>query len=248
MTEPNSSASEDNGLPDDVRRSPVRPPLPDEPQPVPEPTEPSPDETFPENPLDPKAAMNTLRHKMELVADEFAQGKINRAQFHAVYKRYSEQRAIIERLIERNPSSEAWRQVIGVRGQTGFLRHHFAAQTQYFLVYRNDEIQPLLIGGKQKPLEAVILPVIKYVWSLPDRPKLGLGRKPIGETNWLILAVGDHATTAVMFANEPSAAQAQLVRDLHADFERANQAALTRGWLVADRMVFPQRSLIDSDQ
>ena len=191
--------------------------------------------------------MNALRHKMELIADEFAQGKINRAQFNAVYKRYSEQRTIIERLIARNPASEAWRQVISVRGQTGFLRHHFAAQPQYFLVYRNHQLQPLLVGGKQKPYEAAILPVIKYVWSLPNRPKLGLGRKPVGETNWLILAVGEYATTAAMFANEPSIAQAQLVRDLHADFERANQAALVRGWLVSDRMVFPQRALVESE-
>ncbi len=247
MTEPKSSPSQDHGLPNDVRRSPVRPPQPEQPQSAVEPTEPQPDETFPENPLDPKAAMNALRRKMELIADEFAQGKVNRAQFNALYKRYSEQRTIIERLIERNPTSDAWRQVIGVRGQTGFLRHHFAAQPQYFLVYRNDQLQPLLIGGKQKPYEAAILPVIKYVWSLPNRPKLGLGRKPIGDTNWLILAVGDHATTAVMFANEPSISQAQLVRDLHADFERANQAALARGWLVPERMVFPQRALADSE-
>ncbi len=248
MTDPNNSPAEDNALPDDVRRSPVRPPQPDAPQVASEPTPPEPDETFPESPLDPKAALSALRHKMELIADEFAQGKINRAQFNAVYKRYSEQRTIIERLIERNPSSEAWRQVIGVRGQTGFLRHHFAAQTQYFLVYRNDELQPLLVGGRQKPHEAAILPVIKHIWSLPNRPKLGLGRKPVGETNWLILAVGAHATTVVMFANEPSIAQAQLVRDLHADFERANQAALARGWLAPERMVFPQRALTEHNQ
>ena len=102
------------------------------------------------DPTNPNAALNTLRSKMELVADEFAQGKINRAQFNAIYKRYSEQRTIIERLIERNPDSEAWKQVIGVKGQTGFLRNHFEAQPLYFVVYRHNTYEPIIGGWQAK--------------------------------------------------------------------------------------------------
>lgn len=191
--------------------------------------------------------MNALRQKMEVVADEFAHGKINRAQFNAVYKRYSEQRAIIERLVERNPDSDAWKQVIGVKGQTGFLRHHFEAQPAYFAVYHRSSPQPIMTGGKQPPENALITPLLKGVWLMKDRPKQALGRKPIGDARWLLLAVGDYAATAVMFSLEPSNAQARLVRDLHADFERANQAALARGWIVPERMVFPQRALLEGD-
>jgi hypothetical protein len=190
--------------------------------------------------------MNTLRRKMEVIADEFAQGKINRAQFNAMYKRYSEQRTIIERLIERNPDSDAWKQVIGVQGQTGFLRSHYAAQPLYYVVYQHNKFEPIMAGGKQKPNEALIEPVVKHVWSLPSRPKNGLGRKPVGEMHWLILAVGDYTATVVMFSLEPAIAQARLVRDLHADFERANRAALARGWIVPERMVFPQRALTET--
>ncbi len=194
----------------------------------------------------PAQALSTLRRKMEAVADEFSQGKINRAQFNALYKRYSEQRAIIERLIARNPGSSAWKQVIGVQGQTGFLRQHLEAQTLYYAIFHRDNPQMLASGGKQTPDEALIVPLLKAVWTLPSRPKLGLGRKQIGATHWLLLAVGDHASTAVMFSLEPAIEQARLVRDLHADFERANQAALARGWIVPERMVFPQRALVES--
>jgi hypothetical protein len=188
--------------------------------------------------------MDALRSKMELIADEFAQGKINRAQFNARYKRYSEQRTIIERLIERNPESDAWKQVLGTKGHTGFLRSHFAAQTLYYLVYRHANHEPILSGGKQ-PNEALLKPVLSAVWSMRSRPKTALGRKQLGDRDWLILACGEHAATAVMFNAEPSNAQARLVRDLHADFERANQAALARGWIVPERMVFPQRALVE---
>ncbi len=183
---------------------------------------------------------------MEAISDEFAQGKINRAQFNAMYKRYSEQRTIIERLIARNPNSDAWKQVISLKGQTGFLRSHFEAQPLYYVVYRHQHYEPIMSGGQQTPNEAVIKPVLTLVWSMPTRPPNGLGRKQIGETNWLILAVGNHAASAIMFSLEPSIAQARLVRDLHADFERANQAALARGWIVPDRMVFPQRALVET--
>jgi len=84
------------------------------------------------------------------------------------------------------------------------------------------------------------------VWATPSRPKRGLGRRPVGGTQWLILAAGEHTITAVMFSREPSITQSRLVRDLHADFERANAAALARGWIVPERMVFPQRALIES--
>ncbi len=195
----------------------------------------------------PGAAMNTLRRKMEVIADEFAQGKINRAQFNAMYKRYSEQRTIIERLLERDPNSQAWKQVIGGNGQTGFLRTHFEALPLYYVVYRHNNFEPILSGGKHRPDDEQIKPVLNLVWSMPSRPKNGLGRKPLGETQWLILACGDHAATVVLFSQEPSTGQARLVRDLHADFERANQAALARGWIVPERMVFPQRALSEGD-
>ena len=257
MNDPKSPPETDPAR--DSKRSPVRPSLPQQPparspqpnvpqQPLTRLAQPSvaqPTSALPEAPTNPNSALNTLRGKMELVSDEFAQGKINRAQFNAVYKRYSEQRTIIERLIARNPDSEAWKQVIGVKGQTGFLRDHFEAQPLYFVAYRHHHFEPITAGGKQKANDELIKPVLTLVWSLPTRPKNGLGRKPIGDMQWLILACGDHAATVVMFSLEPSIAQARLVRDLHADFERANQAALARGWIVPERMVFPQRALVE---
>src|SRR3954463_3466970 len=108
MNDPKSPPETDPSR--DAKRSPVRPSLPQQPQRVPQASVPQPTPVLPESPTNPNAALNTLRGKMELVSDEFAQGKINRAQFNAVYKRYSEQRTIIERLLERNPDSEAWKQ------------------------------------------------------------------------------------------------------------------------------------------
>jgi hypothetical protein len=113
-------------------RSPIRPTTPQPASPPPAPTQPKPAAQPPAPPRppeglgdNPSAALNSLRQKMETIADEFGKGKINRAQFYAIYNRYREQRAIVERMLEKNPDSNAWKQVIGVKGHTGFLRSHY---------------------------------------------------------------------------------------------------------------------------
>lgn len=250
MDDPNTHQPRDPSVRSEPLRSPVRPTRPEEPPINQPPAKPESKRQTSDLPIgspvsSPINALGELRKKMEAIADEFAGGKLNRAQFYALYRRYSEQRAIIEKLVERNPETDAWKQVMGAPGQTGFLRMHFAAQTQYFVVYRHNERRPLLSVGSDQPDFALLESIVIPVWRMPSRPKQGLGRKPIGEQKWLILATGEHAVTVVVWSTEPSLAQARLVRDLHADFERANQAALARGWIAPDKMVFPQRALLE---
>lgn len=186
-------------------------------------------------------ALENLRRKMEDVASEFAQGKINRAQFNAVYGRYSEQRNIIERLVERNPQNPAWKQV-AAPGHTGFLRSHFEARAQYYLIYKRDQYSPLMGGGKQKPDAERMGQILKTLWK--GKRRVGVARISLPGGKWLVLALGENAVTIVMFMLEPSITQINRVRDLHADFERANQMSIERN-LPAARMVFPQRALVE---
>ena len=230
-------------------RSPIRPTKPQEDIPAPALEETAVPatvvETAPESPTDPKGALNVLRRKMETIADEFAEGKINRAQFNAMYKRYSEQRTIIEKLLQRNPETDAWRQVMSTKGYTSFLRSHFEAQPIYYAVHAHEQGKPIVMGGSKQSTEIHVEPVLQMLWQMASRPKSGVGRKTLQSGEWLILAVGEYALTAVVFSLELSIGQARLVRDLHNDFERANQAALARNWIVPERMVFPQRALVE---
>jgi hypothetical protein len=227
-------------------RSPVRPKY--QPTPPPEPDEPifAPEEPppAPSSPTSPQAALEDLRRKMERVASEFAAGRLNRAQFNAMYGRYSEQRTIIERLIQRDPQNDAWKNV-AKPGHTTFLRSHFEAKALYYLIYQHDRTTPLMLGGQQQPNMTQIGDVLKGLWGMKERPKVGLARKDMGNGQWLVLALGEKAVTLVMFMLEPSPMQANKVRDLHSDFERANHMALDRGTKSLDRLVFPQRALVE---
>jgi chemotaxis protein histidine kinase CheA len=235
-------------------RSPIRPAQPDQPPSQTQPQQPNtvqaeedaaekpPTATSPKNPIN---ALEVLRKKMEHIASEFADGKINRAQFNAIYRRYDEQRTIIERLTERNPGSDAWKQVARP-GHTSFLRTHFEAHCIYYLVYNLTAPTPLMIGGEQQPDMTKIEPVLQTLYGLEKRPPNGLARKEIDSSHWLVLALTQHAFTIAMFNLEPSMTQINRVRDLHNDFERANRIALERGTSRLERMVFPQRALVES--
>ncbi len=227
-------------------RSPVRPvytPPPDKPIPA-EPRKPA-QQPGAETPTDPKTALATLRQKMQLLVDEYAAGKINRAQFHALYKRYSEQRSVIEKLIERNPETDAWKQVIRSQGQTGFLRSRLEAQPVLYAIFARNQTLPVHAGGRHPLNPEVTQPLLQALWRAPQLPAAGLGRKALDNDEWLVLAVGEYAATMVIFSLEPASSQAKLVRDLHLDFERANRMALSRGMVAIDRLVFPQRALVE---
>ncbi len=231
-------------VPDTPMRSPIRPTPPSDPAAVKAPSLKAALSDSVTSPTNPQAALEILRRKMEVVANEFSQGKINRAQFNAIYGRYSEQRTIIERLIERNPENDAWKHA-AASGHTSFLRDHFEARLLYYLVYQHEMPKPLIMGGRQQADIDIVSRVLKTLWGMKNRPKVGLARKNMGNSQWLILAVGEYAVTLALFFLEPSMAQANLVRDLHADFERANRRALEKGTRTLDRFVFPQRALTE---
>lgn len=244
---PSSSDPKKPATPPDLR-SPIRPRHPDQnPNDHKETAEsagPKQEAESVTSPKNPGLALDTLRKKMETVASEFAAGRINRAQFNAIYGRYDEQRTIIERLLERNPDSDAWKQVVR-SGHTSFLRDHFEARCMYYLVYRYNVPTPLMMGGQQQPDMNQVEPVLTAVYNMQKRPGNGLARKDLGGGQWLVLALGQHALTIAMFNLEPSAFQLNRVRDLHNDFERANRSALERGTRTLEKMVFPQRALVE---
>lgn len=192
---------------------------------------------------DPQATLDHIRQKMESVAEEFAGGKLNRAQFNAIYGHYSEQRTIIETLMKRNPGSDAWRQV-AKPGKTTFLRAHFEAQVVFYIVFKHQVRSPLMSAGEHPPKSTPhIVTALKHLWQLKEIPSNRLARKEIDEGQWLVIAIGDQAITVVVYSMQPSNKQVHLVRDLHDDFESANRLSLKRNQ-PASQMVFPQRALL----
>jgi hypothetical protein len=188
-------------------------------------------------------ALGRLREKMAEVATEFANGKINRAQFNAIYSRYNEQRQITERLLERNPKSQAWKQVVK-EGHTSFLRQHYQAHLLSYALYDNASSMPLYSAGGFKIDTDLLVPMLSsFRAATSEMFGGGLKSTEIEGGRWLVFIPGSFTTSIILFSREPSDRQLDLMQDMHRDFERANHQILETGVHSRDELVFPQRAL-----
>ncbi len=243
---------------DEEARSPIRPEAPRRVSPRPRliPAKPptGPLEAEPEftparadsDEIRPEQALEELRQRMRQVAEEFASGRINRAQFHAIYNRYSEQRNIIEKLLARDPQSSAWQQVARP-GHTSFLRQHFAARVLFFALFPIGQLAPIVHHGSQFPAPEDVLPILQELPAMLNRQgTLPPGRKRTDDGYWLVVVPGMYTATVILYSLEPSIQQMQKIADLHYDFERANAQALAQQDYRRDHLVFPQRALFET--
>lgn len=193
---------------------------------------------------DPQSALTQIQTKINSITREYSAGKLNRVQFYAMYKHYMEKRAIIQQLMERNPESDAWK-AAAAPGSTTFLRDRYEARTLYWVTFKHGSQTPLLFDGKL-PSNAArqIHKMLQVIWKMRT-PRKGLARKSLGDGMWLLILMGEQAMSLVVYFLQPSTLQVNALRDLHNDFERANESMLARN-LSAKRMVYPQRALIDS--
>jgi hypothetical protein len=177
---------------------------------------------------------------MESLAADYNAGKLNREQFDSIFTHYTEQKAVLERMIEVNPTSDAWKRV-AAPGVTGYLQQYHAAQPMLVTTLRLGAKEPVFLHGKV-PAESArdMAPTLTTLTS--GQAAEGLTRRQM-RGGWLVMYVGEKAATLVVYSAEPTKDQGERVRDAHKLFERANAIALEEGDTPAHRYVFPQRSL-----
>ena len=190
-------------------------------------------------------ALERLRQKMAVVAEEFAQGKINRAQFHAIYQRYQEQRQITETLLKRDPKTGAWQSVMRP-GHTGFLRNYYEAKVESYGIYHLGLQKPIIVTGTvQLPLQQVAPLLTKLRAIVNERGFANLARRKLQDERWVVFVPGLYTVSVVVFSLEPSPAQLQRVEDMQRDFERANSQALVSNHIRPRELVYPHRALFE---
>jgi hypothetical protein len=238
---------------DEPRKSPIRPTVRDdtEPQNLLTPSPPTP--AVSDQPLTPREQMQraeealiNLRQKMAKLAADFADGQLNRAQFDAIYARYSEQRDITERLLARDPESQAWQSVVQP-GHTQFLKEHFAARVLSYAIYALGEFAQIGLTGAlqvgRAHVEAVARRLEVVVATQGTRP--GPAHRMAKDGHCVLFVPGEHSIAVVIFSREPSIMQINRIVDIHVDFERANHHALRSRDFASERLVFPHRALFE---
>ncbi len=233
--------------------SPIRPTVQDDTEPQ-DPLTPSPPQHQPDDdtPLSPREQMQRaeealirLREKMARVAAEFADGKLNRDQFDAIYSRYSEQRDITERLLARDPESQAWQSVVQP-GHTSFLKEHYAARVVSYAIYNLQTFALITITGLVQIEHGQLESVLQRLNAIiAERGNPGPAHKSISNGQSVLFVPGTMTVAVAVFSREPAAVQISRVQDIHNDFERANRHALQRQDYTPERLVFPHRALFE---
>jgi hypothetical protein len=195
-----------------------------------------------------QVAIEHLQQKMEDIATEFSDGSINHAQFMAVYTRYAEQRAMIEKMRNTDPRSTAWKDALIQHGETAVLRSQHQAAAIGCLLVENMQAKIIRTFGKFDLEGDFLSPILSNLTrALLDSNGLQERTTQIDGGRWLSIAPGQFSTTVVIFSLEPAAAQRTAVAELHRDFERANFRVLRNGQAQPGRLIYPHRLLFEEE-
>jgi hypothetical protein len=175
----------------------------------------------------------TLYDKIQALLDEFAEGKLNRDQFHALYERYNNRLQIVEHaLLSGNPDAV---EIAETGPSTLRVREETEGKALGMMIYHNimgTVIETL--GNFDAPLQVVMPALLGFVRSPQPNRVLRLP-----ESQWLLLVGGKFTTILTLFKNEPSRLQVRELERLHRDFEEANHYAFERGAVDAQTLGYP---------
>lgn len=193
------------------------------------PVTPPPAEELPKTPTDLRDFLQSLRSKMAQLAEDFAQGKLNRMQFQEIYAHYQKQRQSVEEILVHAPGSGEWRSSVAV-GMTGLLRERHSAKILSYAIYDNASSLPLASVGAFRIDTTLLVPMLSSFRSAATEMfGAGLRSTEIEGGRWLCFVPGEFTTLMVLFSVEPARVQLTLIEDLHRDFEVANRPALSEG-------------------
>lgn len=182
---------------------------------------------------------------MMKLAEDFAQGRVNRTQFEELYKHYIQERATIERMAEVQPASTAWKGAV-TAGESVLIRRKHAALPLGYAVYLNVNSMPLRSVGDFKVDAALLVPMLSaYRSATAEIFGSGLKSSEIEGGRWMCFVPGMYTTLIVLFSVEPARLQMEMLEQLHSHFERANQPVFEAGIPDPAKLVYPHAAAFE---
>jgi hypothetical protein len=199
----------------------------------------SPEEIAPDTTADPELAgkIVELDQKIARLEKEYQQGIINNAQYRAIRKHYLEQREVAMRFSETFPESTRWRAVLE-EGKTTYLMQLHEATCMGIGFYEVGERERIYAEG-HIPQAAEASMALLGTFGKGDKD-LSSGRVFATQTDdglALLLVPGGFTLCLAVFSQAPPTWQVGALREVHRNFEAANQAMLKRG--VTSNLVYP---------
>jgi len=170
-----------------------------------------------------------VEDKIQALLKEFADGRLNREQFNALYERYSGQLAVAQQAIASG-SPAALSQTRDGGQSTIAIRQEHMGKAVGLVIYQNRTGVSIETLGDFDVSAFVISPVLNDFTRMMEAQRLIEQRTiQLDDRRWLLFVGGRFTTVVTLFRNEPSPAQVREIMRLHNDFEIANALLLERG-------------------
>jgi hypothetical protein len=178
-----------------------------------------------------------VQGKIEKLLTEFANGKVSREQFHALYAHQSMKLQMAEEALRLGDAT----MIAGApEGQTISIRQSTMGKALGVMIYHNKTGMFVDTLGAFDVPPALISPILNDFSTLMDagRP-IDRRVEKVGEKQWLLFAAGRYTTIVSLFHNEPSPEQSREMERLHYDFEVANANMLAGSHLDKAKLAYP---------
>ncbi len=190
-----------------------------------------------------RSFITETRSKMEQLVVDFADGKLNREQFHVIYERYQTQINGVKLLLaESDPGG--WTEILDGE-KTQMIRKRLQAKAVGMIIYHNRTSACIeTLGeitaerGKVKALLEKLIEQIKQK-TFNQNQDYPIMVVEVGTKCWVFIARGAIATIVTEFNGEPTTDQEDTLIALLRDFERANGEILKRNDTQADHLAMP---------
>lgn len=188
--------------------------------------------------------LQKLQDKIGTLADDFANGSINRQQFQKVYAHYQREMRAVETLIAtdqgHNELGDAFHE-----GESVLIRQQHAAKAKGYAIYENDSGMPISTLGKFEVDPALFVPMLSSFRSATAEIfGGGMQATAIEGGRWLCFVPGKATTLMAIFSAEPANRQLDFLEQLHRLFEKANRALLANPPIDPSELVFPHEHFL----
>lgn len=180
-----------------------------------------------------------IQEKINKLLQDFAEGKLNREQFHVIYDRYNGQLQFAEQALNdaaflgQNNTSETY-----------VIKEKFMGRAQGLIIYSNRSGSVVeTLGNFSIPLTDLLL-LDEFTEHMKRGERLEWRVQELEDGRWLLFVGGQFTTVVTVFDHEPSRVQARELERLHRDFETANAALFQRGNVEADKLAVPFHSFV----
>ena len=189
----------------------------------------------------PQAYLERVQAKINKLAEEFANGSINRLQFQELYEHYRREQQTVRRYLELTPDSEEWKSATS-EGKSVVIRQQNVAKVLGYSVYENESGMPLnTIGDFEIEAELAVPMLSSYRTATKEIFGAGMRSTAIEGGRWLSYMPGEFTTLMALFSTDPATQQLESLEELHRLFELANRTLLSKQPVSPDELVFPHK-------